>query len=466
MASIVITDKKIVEFYTQNPKLDIVTMNHIFIDILKKLSTNLSDSMSNTIMSQILTSVNDIKSDFKNFHVEYHTKMHDLRKDFIEDVKLVLSKNELTIQDKISRILETSNENVLNKTNILITSLIPNLNAHQLQEIDFCIKTHINSIKDDTAKLIESNRKENLVSVIEKTMSSMCQSINATINSTDSRLSTNFQQINDRLNIQKQVQETVNIELTNFLNKYKNNSSVKGSVAEIELYNMLQHIAPQDEIIKCSSETASGDIKLKRQLTSLPTILFESKDYSTSVNTEEVSKFQRDVQAQKCHGIFVSQNSPIVFKENYHIDIINGFIHVYVSNLNYDIDKLKVAISIVDHMSIRLKEINGEYASDNVNDVQISKQDVDALIDEYKSFAIKKNDVIDTLKNMTKLLIDKIDDIKLPNLKKTIGIKDTIEVGIMCDICKKYWGKNSSSLSAHKRYCNKQAKQAVSTEQT
>lgn len=61
---IIINDKVIQTFYKENPSLDIVTMNHIFIDIIKKLSTNLSANIENTISSQILNAVYEIKENF------------------------------------------------------------------------------------------------------------------------------------------------------------------------------------------------------------------------------------------------------------------------------------------------------------------------------------------------------------------------------------------------------------------
>ena len=37
MKSITITDPRILSYYNENPEIDIVTMNNIFIDILRKI---------------------------------------------------------------------------------------------------------------------------------------------------------------------------------------------------------------------------------------------------------------------------------------------------------------------------------------------------------------------------------------------------------------------------------------------
>ena len=70
---IVITDETILSFYRENPKIDIVSMNHVFIDILKKLSTNLNETLVNSVNTKILnsltelsTSITTIKHDVSN----------------------------------------------------------------------------------------------------------------------------------------------------------------------------------------------------------------------------------------------------------------------------------------------------------------------------------------------------------------------------------------------------------------
>ena len=63
---------------------------------------------------------------------------------------------------------------------------------------------------------------------------------------------------------------------------------------------MLLSVMPSDEIIKVSTDTATCDFKVNRKDTSKPSILFENKYYKNrSAPTEEVKKFERDVQLQK-----------------------------------------------------------------------------------------------------------------------------------------------------------------------
>ena len=57
---IIITDETIISYYRDNNHIDIITMNHILIDILKNLSSDLTKTLSTTINSKILSVVSNI----------------------------------------------------------------------------------------------------------------------------------------------------------------------------------------------------------------------------------------------------------------------------------------------------------------------------------------------------------------------------------------------------------------------
>lgn len=444
MKSITITNEKVLSFYKENPSIDITAINLVFIDILKQLSTNLSETIGNTVTSQILNIVSDIKTDIQQLGTSTTLQLHDIKRQYIEDIKLVLSNTEYTNQEKINHNLEKNMENLVAKIN----EIVPKSQDHTYKQIEQCIKTHCETISQTTNKILQI-REQDTNTPDEELINNIEKSVSSTIGSLQQNIFSCIQQLNDKMTLQKQVQDTLNTELTTFLNKYKTNSSVKGAVSEVELYHMLQQLAPSDEIIRCSSEPNTCDIRLNRKNNSLPTILFESKDYAASVNSDEVAKFERDLQLQKCHGIFVSQNSPITFKEIYHIDIINGLIHLYIPNANYDIEKLKVAIHVIDNLSERLALLN---TSDETF-IKIPQEDFDGLKEDFKKFAIKKNEMIDMIRTVTKQLIDKLEDIQLPVLKKITGNMENTGIGIPCTLCNNFWAKNKASLAAHTKKC-------------
>jgi hypothetical protein len=182
-----------------------------------------------------------------------------------------------------------------------------------------------------------------------------------------------------------------------------------------------------------------------------PSILFENKDYIRSVNTDEVKKFERDIQIQKIHGIFVSQKSPITFKNNFQIDIINGLIHIYIPNGDYDIDKIKLAVDIIDNLSLKLDNL----CTSTEEELSISKEDMDDIIEEYRIFINQKTQMMDTIKLVNKQLLDKMEEIQLPKLKKLFIKIGNIENDneFKCTLCNNWSGKNKASLGAHIRNC-------------
>ena len=458
MENLSITDKTIISFYKENSHLDINNINLIFIDILKQLSTNLSNKIDNTMTSQILSIVSELKGELYKMNSDVSSKLNEAKKEYINDMKSMFSLSELSTYDKINTILEKSNENLLAKTTIVLSDIIPKSNDKNYSLIEGSIKQFFTTISEDTKQLLQMNsceKSEDIVENLDKTINTMFsniqQSLFNTIQSSESRTFSNIQQINENIINQKKIQENLSVELNTFLNKYKSNSSIKGSVSECELYSLLQKIVPHDFLVRCSKEACSCDIRLTRKDKRNPNILFENKDYSATVNTEEVEKFERDLKLQNCHGIFISQNSPIAYKENFHIDIINNIIHLYIPNAGYDIEKIKLAINIVDSLAQKLSTI---ILDPNEEIYELSIDDFENLKKEYCEFANKKSEMLDLIKMVTKQLTDKLECIELPVLKKlTVGNTESKNLSIICSLCNKFNAKNKASLGAHMKRC-------------
>jgi hypothetical protein len=345
--------------------------------------------------------------------------------------------------------------------------LIPKSQETCYLQIDNCIKTVGETITKDTSKLLEITNKinatpkddtllksyiENIDSHITKMFANVQQPIFSSIQSSEERMTSGIQHIKESLLLNNSVQETVRNEMRDFLNKYKNNSQFKGNVAEVELQHMLLSIVPSDEVIKVSSDTATCDFRVNRKDPTKPSILFENKYYKNrSASTEEVKKFERDVQLQKVHGVFISQESPITYKDIFQIDIINNLIHIYIPNANYDVEKIKIAIVMIDTLSLKINALNNI----SEDEYSISKEDIEELTEEYKLFGIQKSQMLDTIKLVNKQLVDKLEEIQLPKIKKVLMKLGNIENDndFKCTFCNNWSGKNKASLGAHIRNC-------------
>uniref|UniRef100_A0A6C0F8U9 Uncharacterized protein n=1 Tax=viral metagenome TaxID=1070528 RepID=A0A6C0F8U9_9ZZZZ len=133
---------------------------------------------------------------------------------------------------------------------------------------------------------------------------------------------------------------------------------------------------------------------------------------------------------------------------------MNNLIHVYIPNCQYDTEKLKIAIDIVDNLSSKLKILNNTSDTNEDPMYSTSKNDIDELANEYRNFAVQKLSIQDMIKASSKQLLDKLEEIQLPKIKNILikfGLIDN--ENLKCPHCNVYEGKNKASLSAHFRNC-------------
>jgi hypothetical protein len=192
-------------------------MNHIFIDILKSLSTNLSSTITSTINSKILTLVTDIHSNLKT---EIILKLHEFKKEYIEDVKSILSNNSLSTHEKINNIIERNNDSLLAKTTLIVNDVIPKSQDKNYIQIENCIKSFCSSISQDTAKILEMSNKddnkinsvvENIETKMNNMFSTIQQPIFNSIQSSEERTTTGIQQIKENVLLNNNVQGGIDI---------------------------------------------------------------------------------------------------------------------------------------------------------------------------------------------------------------------------------------------------------------
>ena len=473
LKDIVIKDELIISFYRDNPTLNIITMNHILIDILKKLSVNLSETINNTVTSKIYETLNHLATDFTSFKNDINNnqytifidKLNQNKRDYIEEVKILLSNHSLTNIDKINNIFDKHNDTLINKTNLMIQDIIPKSQETHHTQISNNIKDLSNFINEQTNKIIHSCQSENndkntldifitnIDNQFNKMVLNLQQPIFNYIQSSEDRTFNCIQHINEKIQKQETTQETLNNELKGFLSRYTNNSSIKGKISETELYGVLQHIFPSDEIINCSSSTATCDYCVNRFNKTKPSILFENKDYSKNVSTEEVDKFQRDVKKQQTHGILLSQNTGITFKNNFQIEIINGLIHVYIHNVNYSIEKIKIAVDIIDYLSPNVQMLLQQIDDKNIN-IHIEQDEFDKIYNDYLEFNKQKNNIIETIKLTNKQICEKIEVLQLTSIVKLLYKHSLLnDTDLKCNFCNNFTGKNKASLAQHMRKC-------------
>jgi len=465
---IIVKNKRLVSFYSENPSINFEAVNLLFLDLIEKLTLDMNSTMTSTINSQILSSVNELKQDNKSIHSNIkllsselnnsiNSKFQDSKREYIEETKNIIFNNFSQNNDFISNLLIQNTSQLVDKTTLLLNDIIPKSNETQYRQLESSMTVFQKSIEEDTKKLLNAVDKEDSLdkfyNVFEtKSNNLLLQPLYSFINATEERINKNVSSINDSNSISSH--EKIFTDLSDFLGKYRN-SSYKGQFGENQLETVLNQLYPTGEILNTTGTPASCDFRVNRQ--NLPTILFETKNYDRNVTIDEVKKFIRDIDQQKCHGIFLSQHSGITSKQNYQIDIKGSNILVYVHNVDYCPNTIKIAADIIDSLSDKLSEIE-----DSNEIISIPQEVLDDINKEYATFIERKSKIIEYSKEFIKKLSTDVDDIKFPSLSKYLSMKCGSILNdetITCDICHQFKANSNKALAAHKRACKRKQSQ-------
>jgi hypothetical protein len=392
----------------------------------------------------------------------------DLKKDYIDDVRQVIHNSTLTTSEKITAIMDKNNTHLVDKTTLILNDIIPKNQQQLSSQIQSNLKQLYSQITEDTNKLAKNTNSDKSISEFlgnfEAKYSTMMQTIQQPLYSfftaSENRITQNIDVLKENTTNSLQSQSKLQEDLGEFLSKY-NVSSNKGKYGEHNLCNILNTLYPTAEVKNTTGTKSSGDFIMERP--DRTDILFENKDYKQNINKDEIAKFIVDVDNQNTHGIFLSQYSGIAFKQNFQIDIHKGKILIYVQNCEYSADKIRLAVDIIDSLSVKIEELSQDEDTNS-----ISKDLLDNINDEYQKYISQKENMIVLLRDFQKKMVTQIEDIKFPELDKYLSQKYAYvkNACFVCDLCNSFNASNKQSLSAHKRGCIKKNKVTVPLQNT
>ena len=412
------TNEKIINFYKNHPSISFEQSNLFLIELLEKFTDQDNDNVSIKIISQMMERLKSMEENLQRQEGAMSLKMMEMKDKYMEDIKMILSNN---VSEKFSPLLQNYNQQLLDKTQILFQTL-----PDKIKELQTFIETET---KHQLQNQSTSQTQIDL-SQIEQRFAQTQREIEA-----------GFKQVTD---ISTQNQQSV----TDLLGKM-NNSSHKGKISENLLFSILQNLYPSANVEFVGTTKETGDFILERKNKSR--ILIENKDYSRSVPTEEILKFIRDCEIQKCSGLFIS-NSGICGKDSYEVQVNDGEVLVYIQFCNNDSDKVKIGIDIIDHFKEMLDNLNKD------DNEEISKEVVKEINDEYKLWASNRATMLKTIKEFHESMKKQLDAMSIPSLEKYLSTRfspvSTGSTMMICEHCG-YSCKNKQALSAHRRGCLK-----------
>ena len=256
-----------------------------------------------------------------------------------------------------------------------------------------------------------------------------------------------FYQSNPQLNFEK-----INMDLINILeNVSQSEENLMPYLKSCSMEILLSKTFPCNEIII----NADKNYILKRNNKS--NILFTCKTDLTNIESHYTDLFMNQIkETTGVAGVFISHHSGIITKPDFHIDIINKSIIIYIHNCNYDVDKIKNAISIIDILTEKLKlSTNNDETEDHLI---IEKDLLTTINNEYQSYVTSKEQLIKSIKESHKHVIHNLETFAFPMLEtylsKNFSNKEH-KPKYTCDICKNYVSFKLKGMAAHKKGCKR-----------
>jgi hypothetical protein len=308
------TNHRICKFYTNNPSIDFEAVNLIFIDLFEKLLNDMTSTMNSTIHSEILSNVNShslilndlktsfssIKKDILNLNNDITSslilKFMEIKREYIEDVKNIINTN---TSEKISALLDKNNSQLIDKTQILMSDIIPKTQDKYYKEISNTIQTFHKSIGEDTKELLKlfdkNGSKDSIkefISQFDAKSSLMIQTVQqpiySFISASEERIQHNISLIKDSTHLNQITQSKTFDELTDFMNKYRTSIEINNNTNK-ELEQTLTKLYNTSKIIRING----GHFLMSRY--SKPTVFVHNSHQDTNVDEEEIKEVQTNL---------------------------------------------------------------------------------------------------------------------------------------------------------------------------
>ena len=137
------TRKKTLNFYNKYKNIDFEQINEQLIDVLENIINNISGEMSNSITKDLILLIKDqnyqittLKTDLDLMKNNIVLKLYDIKKEYMDDMKLLINKND---NEYIIKILDK----VEKENNKLISEIIPKSNNQYYNQYENLMKTFI-----------------------------------------------------------------------------------------------------------------------------------------------------------------------------------------------------------------------------------------------------------------------------------------------------------------------------------
>lgn len=424
---IIIKNKCIIEFCHKHPNFDLESTLISFIKLIEK--TDVVPTLDSNLALQIIDNIKLLQNQVKCMDSTLASKQIDIKKEYIEDIKTMLMMNN---NEKIIPIIKEYNETFFNKLSLMI----PQEQQSQTIYLQTILKNIEQNVVIEMNKGITQSGIDSMINNIEQKFAHILTHSEQKIGGILSAVSEN-----------KKDESILHNKLEQMLAKLGKNTD-KGKISENLINLNLQTIYPTAEIRNMSQTPHAGDFWLIRK--DKPTILIENKNHDGVVYANGVQKFIDDMNTQDLCGIIISQNSTIVHRENYEIEIHNGNVAVYIHEGGYDPYKIKIAIQIIDIFKSKIEQNKIQ----NEGSFNIDTEILEKINREFQRFNNKKTQHILEIKCMYDTLIKSAEDMELEALDAFLeqnGLLTNVKK-FLCSNCPRTF-PTKKGCDTHERIC-------------
>ena len=440
-----VTNKRLHDYYSKNTSVNFETMNLILLDFLENLTVDMTQLLQSSFNGQLLTEVKELKQQLNSLQDNFTVKMSDNNKAFIDTLKDKLLVSGTENQEKLSQLLNRNTDLFIDKIN----SILPKTQDETNRKIQDHLSQVQRNIQFDIQQYLSNKTDTSLqdfISSFETKMLHLQSPILSLLHANQEHISTKIGSVKEDLLFTRSSTEQVCADLNKHLSKYSNSSQFKGMCAEIDFEQILTQAFSTYEVNKTNSQEHHGDFMLKKDDENF--IMIELKNHTTNVDREEINKFLNNISFLKTHGIMVSNQTGIVGKPDFHIEIDDSCVLVYLHHVNFSPDKIKMAVSIIENLASKLKNIEKNELEDGYT---IKKEVCDRINIELAQFIENKTKISQLLKDQHRQAIVQLDSLQLPDLALFLQDKYVLKPKrFACDMCDRTFDTRAQ-LAGHKK---------------
>ena len=450
-----ISNTKIIEFYQSNTHIDFEEVNLLIINILQK--TGSIKQLETVVFQGDHNKTKELGAFISNMRDGIHKLIQSISSKYIiakteyireftsaslepDSHELILIANQKLFENScsiLSVIFQLRFSNIAEKTKIILHQFNKILTANTEQiftKFDFPIKTdeYIHNFDSNSTHMIQA----------------IAQLLSDFITSYESRTA-NYAKIQDDPSFT--VYYKLIYELNDIIHQLPSTDEIV-----VLFENLLSQSFPTASI---TTEKGSNEFHIIRD--NKPEIYVEvHENHQYNIGVSDVKRFIKRAIETTSHGILVSQYTGITSKPNYHIEIHNNIVVIYLHKVNFSSDALQKAADMIDAISSKMTE----FCSISDNKYSIPKDILDGVNREYQQFIMQKETIITGFKEQQKTLLSKLDDMRFGVLDKYLSTRYSSckKQGFNCDLCNNFNVGTLKGLAAHKRGCAR--KQALTVD--